>query len=445
MPDLPRLSTLDGIDVLPPGSWAGLRRAYGFALASEMVRQEVRVTGDRLALDPLLPPRSRARLLALLAQSADDAAALAIRLKRLREHPVRAFELRLSVDGVQRSTATLTVHLVEQSAKRRGLPVGDLYWTPRVWEDLPALVHQLSHYLQLGDPSPLGFFLAAPDEALKTNGVRKDDIKEAAELLRRRRGASDKRPFFEVSTPSAEPEAEPEPATAPDLGQQPHGRPSYSSSSVLRRPIRSPSPAAGSKRSEDAVAPVLAPPPESLGFGEPTPLAPGSASPPGTASTRTGLTPSAANMPSASGEREDRTGGDPLSDQITEQSAVDYVCAYASAELGVTDIRDVQSENKGWDLEFVFADRTEQMVEVKGSRGSSAFVITRNELRQAKIHRNYALYFVFELGSERPRMIRIEDPGGKILDDHLTAYQWTVPGWRQLEPFEIPLLTRLGA
>lgn len=125
---------------------------------------------------------------------------------------------------------------------------------------------------------------------------------------------------------------------------------------------------------------------------------------------------------------------------MTEKRAVDYVRAYADAELDVSEIRDVQAENKGWDLEFVLADGTEQMVEVKGSRASSPFVITRNELAQARPRTNYVLYFVFDLGSGRPRMIRIDDFGSKISAEHLVAYQWTVPGWKQLNPVEIPHL-----
>lgn len=134
---------------------------------------------------------------------------------------------------------------------------------------------RLGHYLHVGDPSSLGFFLTAPDEALKTHGIRKAEIEEAAELLRKRRGAPEKRLAFEVSLPSADPEPEPQPSAPASTSEQARtgSPPSSSSSGQLQRPIKQPpSRPSNSTRGDEATAVLLAPPSEKVTFGEPTPL-----------------------------------------------------------------------------------------------------------------------------------------------------------------------------
>lgn len=447
IPDLPRLSTLDAIDVLPPGPWPGMRNVYGLRLASQVVAQQVRVTGPRRDVEPLLPTRARARLLALLARGAEDVTQLAARLKRLREHPVVAFELRLSANGIHRSTAALSVHLVEQTSRRGRLPTGDLYWTDGVAGDLPGLVQVLGHYLQLDDPSALGFFLTAPEEALRTHGVRRSEIEEAAELLRRRRGAADVRPLFEVTVPLPEPELPDRQAPPVQLDEAPASRAAprsrSGSSSVLQRPLQRP-PSRAADNVDGAPAVVLAPPPEEVVFGTPRQFdAPAverggvlrAAAPAAPDGQATGDLPPVDELDDSEGD-----STDPVTDAVIEGLAIDYVCRYARAALEVAEIRDVQAEKKGWDLEFVFPDMTEQLVEVKGSRGSSVFAITKNELKQAQIHSNYVLYFVMDLASPRPRMVRIDDLGSKAKGSLLVAYQWAVVGWREMSPVEIPIL-----
>jgi len=448
IPDLPRLNTLEGIDVLPSGLWPGMRKVYGLSLASEVVAQQVRVTGARRDVEPLLSTRARVRLLALLARGADDVGQLAMRLKRLREHPVVAFELRLSVNGVNRSTAALSVHLVEQRSRRGGLPTGDLYWTERVAADLPELVQLLGHYLQLDDPSALGFFLTAQDEALRTHGIKPSEIEEAAELLRRRRGAADVRPAFEVSVAQPDSERADTDESPPQSSVPPPSRsylrPRSGSANVLQRPLQRPEPGFTEKLDGP---PVLAPSPEEVAFGTPRTLeapvtvvveregTPGMPAPSAPDLQTNSQAPVARETAEPDGD-----GTDAVADAVIERLAVDYVRRYARSALEVAEIRDVQADNKGWDLEFVFPDMTEQLVEVKGSRGSGTFAITRNELNQARIHSNYVLYFVMDLASARPRLIRIDEFGRKVTDNRLVAYQWTVSGWRDMAPIEIPVL-----
>jgi hypothetical protein len=448
IPDLPRLNTLDAIEVLPPGPWPGIRKVYGFSLASEVVAQQVRVTGPRRDVEPLFPTRARARLLALLARGADDVPQLAARLKRLREHPVVAFELRLSANGVQRSTAALAVHLVEQTGRRGRLPIGDLYWTEAVVGDLPGLVQVLSHYLQLDDPSALGFFLTAPDEALRTHGISRSEIEEAAELLRRRRSALDAPPAFEVSLPLPEPDS-------PELQTGRPAEPNVTSSwsapgprsagvSLLQRAVQRPP--SQTPDSSDSVPPVvLAPSPEDIVFGTPMQLdVPVNHGRKRATGLRIGPR-TAPDVPAADTEGADElvVPPDNVTDEVTdsaiERLAVEYVCKYARAVLEVVEIRDVQLDNKGWDLEFVFTDKTEHLVEVKGSRGSAVFAITRNELKQARIHSNWVLYLVADLASVQPRMFRIDDFGSNATAHRLVAYQWAVIGWREMSPVEIPI------
>jgi hypothetical protein len=70
------------------------------------------------------------------------------------------------------------------------------------------------------------------------------------------------------------------------------------------------------------------------------------------------------------------------------------------------------------------------------------FSITRNELKQARIHSNYVLYFVMDLASARPRMSASTISGARPQRASMVAYQWTVVGWREMSPVEIPILSQ---
>lgn len=447
IPDLPRLDALDVIDVLPRGAWRGLRRAYGLRLASEIVEQKVHVIGPERTVSPLLPPRDRARLLALLAGGEEDPRRLARRLKKLREHPVTAFELRLSIDGIRRSTTRRTVHLDEKRSRQGDVTGGELYWTDAVRTAQSELVQVLGHYLQLGDHGRLGYFLAARHDALDSYGITQSEIKEATELLRRSTGPTNSPPASEVGEPPPEPKPPQQQAPPPQVDQAPPGhstaRAPSESAAAIRRPTARP---VDHLRGPHAAA--LAPPPEEVTFGTPRQLeivgVERGRDTRAAASTELAVAPTRDTHTAAETDRASAESANDITDADIEKLAVDYVSQYARMELEVVEICDVQAMKKGWDLEFVFADLVE-LVEVKGSRGSSAFAITRNEREQAQSHSDYVLYFVMDLTSARPRMIRIDDFGSKATDDRLVAHQWTVARWWEMSPVEIPIDPKVQA
>ena len=81
-------------------------------------------------------------------------------------------------------------------------------------------------------------------------------------------------------------------------------------------------------------------------------------------------------------------------------------------------------------------------VEVKGSRGDSAFMITRNE-RRAAATPEYLLLWVFNLRNpQHLGMRRFPAIGAELNDDYLSALSWVVEDWVHLDYDEVPI--RIG-
>lgn len=104
---------------------------------------------------------------------------------------------------------------------------------------------------------------------------------------------------------------------------------------------------------------------------------------------------------------------------------------------------DRQDERIGWDLEFRLPDGTVELVEVKGSKGTGPFLISKNELKQARDQTNYSLYFVYGLGGATlPRIARIPQLGAVVKEEQLVAASWAVDRWDELPYEEIPVSPR---
>ena len=100
-------------------------------------------------------------------------------------------------------------------------------------------------------------------------------------------------------------------------------------------------------------------------------------------------------------------------------------------------MRDVQNQNLGWDLEFVMSDGRLVPVEVKGSRGETAFMITRNE-RGAASTTDYLLLWVANLRNPNRAVIRrFRSIGPELTDDHVSALSWVVDDWSSLSHDEV--------
>ena len=79
-------------------------------------------------------------------------------------------------------------------------------------------------------------------------------------------------------------------------------------------------------------------------------------------------------------------------------------------------------------------------VEVKGSRGDTAFMVTRNE-RKAASASEYLLLWVANLHNQEHTVIRrFNRLGTELTDAHLTALSWIVESWMHLSYDEIPVI-----
>ena len=113
---------------------------------------------------------------------------------------------------------------------------------------------------------------------------------------------------------------------------------------------------------------------------------------------------------------------------------------YGLVVLKAKEVRDVHTLNRGWDLEFYYDDGRWEPIEVKGSSGIGAFMITRNEWRAARDHANYVLFHVTNLGNPSLASMRVyRRLGERLTDAHLTPLSWTVSNWLELEPEEVPI------
>jgi superfamily II DNA or RNA helicase len=111
-------------------------------------------------------------------------------------------------------------------------------------------------------------------------------------------------------------------------------------------------------------------------------------------------------------------------DAAIEAVAVRVACAHEEA-TGAT-VRDVSKaalalaaglgENPGFDLLSRKAGQPDRCIEVKGRAGIGDIELTENEWAKAcNLRDRYWLYVVFDCASPQPRLLRVQDPFGKLL------------------------------
>lgn len=455
IPDLPRLERLDDLATLPLGSWENIRRVYGLPLASSLVEQSLTAGPRRSDLLPLLPHKRKARLLAVLTRGRSAATSdIATRLKRIREHPVRDFDLQLQMNGKKRHIRNLALHLIEKPRKKRQLPLADLYFTPDATADSSELATLLRLYLATKDYDRLWFALTAPDSALAEEGIGPAEIAEASELLAKRRSPPPTSPQQAVEDEYRDALQEPDGFGASETPEAPADR---GRNGGVPKDIELPAPKAadlkfGSPerlpnrplpyRVDPANDGTAADPPRDDRTSEPLEHSSQGATQQGRAAgTNQVDSESEANRAGVAfgGAPSDSDSGP---DRAVEQRAVEYAWEYGRRELGA-EVRDVQSLKLGWDLEFHLPDGTDLLIEVKGSSGSSGFAITRNELDKARKLDNWQLYYAHNLGSATPSLVRITGFDA-IQDGALIVEQYRVPSWRSLDCEEIPITATDG-
>lgn len=446
VPDLPGLENMTDLLALPRGDWRGLQRVYGLKRASEAVKVRVRRGGLTSELSQVTGSSST-QLLALLTKLGSDPRPIAFRLARLREFPVQRLTLEIRYEQTEWS-ASPTHHLRIKRDARDRLAGADLYWNIVSSPSAIELGRALAAYLdEPTHEATIAYFLRDAEDLVSVHDVSDDDLVAAQDVLRKQRRRKsvedvddweDEEPAS-VDEPMQDEAPEPSDDDIDDAVPGPEGD-EAPVEAVGDRHLKAVDPFGQVSRRSGAPRSVtegsLADPgeayidPSGVEFGSPVPGR---------------EAPSSRRAQSESGEPS-RTAGPRgpssfrTSNPETEQRAIELVIRYAVDVLRARVI-DVQTQNKGWDLEFHFDDGTWAPIEVKGSAAQGNFVVTRNELRRARAYPNYQLYFVtnLEKGQEH-RMIRFPHIGA-VADDDLSAVAWEVT-WGSLQHEVIPVIVQ---
>ncbi len=284
--------------------------------------------------------------------------------------------------------------------------------------DLLELGAALAEYLEIPDAAPgIAWFLAEPDRVLASARLSEVELESADALLRRQRPGTRLGSWRNAG--AAVPPATPPPALDP-AGWTPPGE---------AQTVTEPEPTIKEYVNLEGAS-----------FGPAEPVAP---------PTQTEPTP----VDHGGGRRRRRRDDPPkqpeagpprprASARSSEQEAVKVAIRYGLGLPDMVAVRDVQDDDKGWDLEFVRANGTFIPVEVKGNSGAGAFVITRNELDAAREHDDYLLLQVVDLTvAGQTRVRRYWGLGGRVTPAHLDQSAWSVTGWRYLEGDEVRVFT----
>ena len=107
-----------------------------------------------------------------------------------------------------------------------------------------------------------------------------------------------------------------------------------------------------------------------------------------------------------------------------EQVAMDY--AWAHEEVAGAVVQDVHTpelaraaglqDNPGFDLLSIRPDGEKRSIEVKGRAGTGEVEVSDNEWgRACNLRGRYWLYVVYECATPNPRLVRVQDPFGRLL------------------------------
>ncbi len=460
VPNIPGLPSIKGLDLVAAGRWQSIRRAFSLPLATDLVSADIQ-HGPRRPVPSLLPTTRKAELLAVLQRRGGEDERTAARLAVLREQPVSW----LKVSWRFMETVTVAPHAqfvlqAERDALKR-LIKGELTWTAGDRPDEMELGRALADYLEVpDDDAEIALYLQNPVRFLAQRELTQVELADAERLLRSRHH------FVDVPEQSA-------------AGGRKAGRSSSAHEEALDPKTWSAPPDSTSDGEQEGEAPVREYiDPERTTFGpavkiEPkphkkpkesdgTPVPPADA---GQATTATGAGDTGDPSPAGSPPQDaDKDAGPPepepplpspapepleatrASGRMTETRAVAIVRRLGLGLPEVASVRDVQSENKGWDLEFNLRSGAVIPVEVKGSSGSGTFVITANEWEAARKDPNYVLYHVVNLTSPTATTIRVFRNLGTTLTPAVAdPAGWAVTGWRELAHEEVSVHQNLLA
>jgi hypothetical protein len=420
--DLPGVDTFNGVALLPPGTWRGLRSAYQLKRASEAVKVEVR-PGKAVRGTGLLDLESRVQLLAILVKHGVEPEQAARRLALVQTLPVADLAIEFSLDGVS-SALRPSFHLEVVRTPRR-LMAARLYYVPAAPINTATLGREIAALLEEADIAhTAALALRDADEVLADEAVSESELAEARRLLysarRRARLPEDD-------------EDEPPPDLHLDAAQ---GRP---------QPVAPPSdlaPTDGDTQGEDEAdtQSSTSTDPKPIVDSERVKFGPPKAGPRRKPPRRERRAPRLTGTPGTNAR------GGP--DKEVEDEAMRIVTRYGREILGA-EVFDVHQEKKGWDLEFRLPDGAWEFVEVKGTSGDASFALTRNERRAAADHETgprYTLYWVSNVADRRRAEIRkFPGIGLHLTEDTLDPLVWEAWDWSALPHQIVPLREKAAA
>jgi hypothetical protein len=405
--DLPGGTPIPGAALLSAPN-EHLTRVYALDKASDVVSINVVAGPRRRAVVPVSQQLKEA-IVALAAARGLDAQRAAVRLEVLAQRAVDGLSLEVSSRGTKRVVRRASYLDVRRDA-RGAVRDGVLYRDENEAPNVLVLAEQVAAYLDLGDISELiALLLTSSGDVLAREGIGEIELSDAASTLR---GVRRHVPVEDdaVDVDRAAGGSEPPVATgATSLSPAGGARPRDPADGVETEPAVGPEP--------DLIG-------EDVTFG---PVKPGGRKRPRKLDVD-GDTPTSGVDGKHTRPRR-RAGLDEV-----EALAVSLVMRLCD-ELGV-EVRDVQRENRGWDLELTYPDGSLRRVEVKGTSGDGPLILTRRERAAALEDPDYELMWVANVTDAVKASLRIfRHLGRHLRTGALEAMSWEVSDWSAM-PYE---------
>jgi hypothetical protein len=393
--------------VLPFGTWTELVRAFSLPAASEFVRVATSADNPSPATLPGLAFDDKVNLLAILARKGVDLKAVAARLGRLEVLRCDVIETRFSMKGYKE----VQVRPAHLDADGMG---AKLFIVDPVADEGRAEVARLVAEYVGAEPhreAILLYLVAGPNILLAYDigPTALDEARAAFTRYQRDEGGLVVAPTH--VTPARERDDEEAENSLGDMA----GEREAETSVVPSRPQMRTSytPPVGSQGPDATELPPLAGISFSVESGAPR-------------GTGTGARPTGARGGTGSSGFSTVSGE---ARRAVERRAIEVATNFALAHYNCTVVRDVQEENKGWDLEVVDADGWWPL-EVKGfGAGVTAFILSRNELRAAKSRSDYRLLLVAGVGGQSGEIVELVNPGAWLNEERLEPMSWAIINW----------------
>jgi hypothetical protein len=418
VPDIPFPRRIP-LPVLPAGDWEELARLFSLRNASSLIRISTQPQGATPAELEALPYERRTQLAALLTSSGADLRVIARRLSRLDMQACDEIQLVYEALDVT-VTESASVHLEAREDDSATLFIV-VPLTSEARSDLARLL--ASHLGCPKEGAAILTFLVSGNEILHFRRLSNAALEEASEAMERYLATDAPEP--QALPPDKQAGGQPKAGNGVEEGdaqdkapkegepQLPKTPRAHSGASpTTRRKIRIvDEPRAAGENPETSALGTLT-------FSENPHDPVRRASTPGPSGARGGT--GASGHPSIT----------PESRRRIEVAGIGVAKQFAREHLGCVEVRDVQNENKGWDLEFILPSGELWPIEVKSFSASAlSFILTRNELEAAKAQDEYRILLVTGVGQGTGEVIELKGPSSWVEQQDLDPMSWQVHGW----------------